>query len=92
MLAPWDCFQSNRLTDDTFRTRTGSVRPSAVKAHKDLVAALEHMHTWKERQRKGEELLKEMLQSRSEVARLSKKYDIWWVPDAENQRLVPLSL
>ena len=50
-----------------------------MKAHKDLVAALEDMHTWKERHRKAKELLKEMLQSRSEAAELSKKYDTRWV-------------
>ena len=46
-----------------------------MKAHEDLVAALNDMHTWEERHRKAKELLKEMLQSRSEAAGLSKKYD-----------------
>ena len=71
---------------------TGLHRPSSVKAHKDLVLALEGLHTWEEHQRRIKELLKEMLQSRSEVAWLSRKYDIWWVPDTEVQRLAPLSM
>ena len=51
-----------------------------MKAHEDLVLALEDMHTWEKRHCKAKELLKEMLQSRSQVAGLSKKYDIRWVP------------
>ena len=57
----------------------GTDAPSAVKAHEDLVPALEDMHTWEERHRKAKELLKEMLQSSSEAAELSKKYDTRWV-------------
>ncbi len=71
---------------------TGKFNPSAVKAHEDLVAALEDMHTWEERHRNAEELLKDMLQSHSEAAELSKKYDIWWVPEVDNQRLVAPSM
>ena len=37
------------------------------------MAALEHMHAWEERHRKAKELLKEMLQSRSEVAAATQK-------------------
>ena len=70
----------------------GSLPPSAVKAHEDLVLALEHMHTCEELHHKTKELLKEMQQSRSEIVSLSKKYDTWWVPDVEDQRLVPLSM
>ena len=46
---------------------------------KYLVAALEDMHTWEELRCTAEVLLKEMLQSRSEAARLRKKYDTRWV-------------
>ena len=53
------------------------------------MAALEDMHTWEECHRKAKELLKEMLQSRSEAACLSKKYGIRWVPDGL-QKLVSL--
>ena len=67
---------------------TGEIDPSAVKAHKDLVAALEDMHTWEVRHRIAEDLLKEMLQSRSEAAELSKKYDTRWISENEDQRLV----
>ena len=73
---------------DCFTFFTGEIDPSAVKAHKDLVAALEDMHAWEVRQHIAEELLKEMLQSRSEAAELSKKYDTRWVPESEDQRLV----
>ena len=59
---------------------TGSFHPDACQAHEDLVAALEDMHTWEERHLEAKELLKEMLQSRSEAAELSKKYDIRSVP------------
>ena len=44
--------------------------------------ALEDMHTWERRRCKAKELLKEMLQSRSEAAELSKEYDTRWVPSS----------
>ena len=40
---------------------------------------MEDMHTWEERYGTAKELLKEMLQSRSEAAELSKMYDSRWV-------------
>ena len=52
------------------------------------MAALEDMHAWEERHNSAKELLKEMLQSRSEAVQLSKKYDTRWVPENEDQRLV----
>ena len=52
----------------------------AEKVHALLMTGLQDVHTWKECHHKAEELLKEMLQSRSEAAELSKKYDARWVP------------
>ena len=57
---------------------TGHIAPSGVKAHGALVAALNDMHTWEEHHYHGKEMLKDMLQSRSEAAELSKKYDTRW--------------
>ncbi len=51
-----------------------------MEAHEDLVAALEDMHDWKNFHGKAKELLKEILQTRSEAARLSQKNDIRWLP------------
>ena len=50
-----------------------------MKAHEDLVAALEDLHTWDVRRHNTEELLKPMLQCCAEAARISKKYDTRWV-------------
>ena len=47
-----------------------------MREHVLLVTRLEDMHTWKEHHCKAKEVLEEMLQSRSEVAKLRKKYDI----------------
>ena len=51
-----------------------------MKAHGDLVAALEDLHNWEESRRKATELLKETVQIRSEAARLCEAHDIRWVP------------
>ena len=56
------------------------------------MAALEGLHAWEERSHTAKELLREMLQSRSEALGLSKKYDIWWVPVHDNLRFVAPSM
>ena len=61
---------------------TGSVPPSAVKAHQHLMAALEDMLTWEQRHQIAEELLKDIRQSRSDIAGLSKKYGTRCMPGA----------
>ena len=55
-----------------------------MKAHEDLVAALNDMHTWEEQRRNAEFLLEQMLLSRSEAEELkpSEKYDTRWVQGA----------
>ena len=69
---------------DCLTFSAGKFKPSTVKAHEDLVAALEDMHSWEHRHRKAKKLLKDMLQSRSEAAELSKQHDIWRVPGSDN--------